>query len=270
LVPDELEKHLSAWGNPGMYRPRLDYAYAPWRRTSIYDLAPLRETLDELVDLDRLNYGGIRVAVGAIDVGTSEIKYFDNDEKKPLSFKHVMASGSLPPGFPMTKVEGESYWDGGLFENTPLSPALNLLEDLDKQKRELVVVELFPRQSPIPDDMADVVNRMLQLRYTNRLKLDAKFFEKFNNYIELVEEINKTGEEGDAIRKTKGYKDLQRYKRIDAASVILAQLPPELSNASDFSKASIEERIDAGYRDAIAQKIGEYTPAEEEVAKLTG
>ena len=269
LVPDELEKHLSAWGNPGMYRPRLDYAYAPWRRTSIYDLAPLRETLDELVDLDRLNYGAIRVAVGAIDVGTSEIKYFDNDEKKPLSFKHVMASGSLPPGFPMTKVEGESYWDGGLFENTPLSPALNLLEDLDKQKRELVVVELFPRQSPIPDDMADVVNRMLQLRYTNRLKLDAKFFEKFNNYIELVEEINKTGEEGDAIRKTKGYKDLQRYKRIDAASVILAQLPPELSNASDFSKASIEERIDAGYRDAIEQKIGEYTPAEEEVAKLT-
>jgi NTE family protein len=40
-----------------------------------------------------------------------------------LSFKHVMARGSLPPGFPMTKVEGNSYWDGGLFENTPLSPA---------------------------------------------------------------------------------------------------------------------------------------------------
>jgi NTE family protein len=273
LVPDELEKHLSAWGNPGMYRPRLDYAYAPWRRTSIYDLAPLRRTLAELVDLDKLNNGGIRVAVGAINVGTSDIKYFDNhddnDKKKPLSFEHVMASGSLPPGFPMTDVEGNSYWDGGLFENTPLSPALNLLEKLDREKRELIVVELFPRQSPIPDDMADVVNRMLQLQYTNRLKLDAKFFEKFNSYIELVEELNDTLEEDDPIRTTKGYKDLQRYKRIDAASVILAQLPPELSNASDFSKASIEERIDAGYRDAIAQKIGEYTPAEEEVAKLT-
>jgi NTE family protein len=268
LVPDELEKYLAAWGNPGMYRPRLDYAYAPWRRTSMYDLAPLRQTLAELVDLEKLNNGGIRVAVGAINVGTSEIKYFDNDKMR-LSFENVMASGSLPPGFPMTEVEGNSYWDGGLFENTPLSPALNLLEGLDKQKLELVVVELFPRQSPIPEDMADVVNRMLQLQYTNRLKLDAKFFEKFNSYIGLVEEINKTGEEGHAIRQTEGYKDLQRYKRIDAASVILAQLPPELSNASDFSKTSIEERIDAGYRDAIAQKIGEYTPAEEEVAKLT-
>ena len=268
FVPDELEKYLAVWGNPGMYRPRLDHAYAPWCRTSIYDLAPLRQTLAEMVDLEKLNNGGIRVAVGATNVGTSEIKYFDNDKVR-LSFENVMASGSLPPGFPMTKVEGNSYWDGGLFENTPLSPALNRLEELDKEKRELIVVELFPRQSPIPDDMADVVNRMLQLQYTNRLKLDGKFFAKYNSYIGLVEEINNTLEEEHPIRQTEGYKELQRYKRIDAASVIRAHLPPELSNASDFSKASIEKRIDAGYRDAIEQKIGEYTPAEEEVAKLT-
>jgi predicted acylesterase/phospholipase RssA len=210
------------------------------------------------------------VAVGATNVGTSEIKYFDNDKVR-LSFESVMASGSLPPGFPMTEVDGDCYWDGGLFENTPLSPALNRLEKLDKEKRELVVVELFPRQSPIPDDMADVVNRMLQLQYTNRLKLDGKFFEKFNSYIELVEAIDNSNlEEGDAIRQTEGYKDLKKYKKIDAASVISAHLPPELANASDFSKASIEGRIDAGYRDAIEQKIEEYTPAEEEIAKLTG
>jgi NTE family protein len=268
LVPDELEKNLAAWGNPGMYRPRLDYAYAPWRRTSIYDLAPLRQTLAELVDLEKLNNGGIRVAVGATNVGTSEIKYFDNN-KVQLSFENVMASGSLPPGFPMTEVDGNYYWDGGLFENTPLSPALNRLEELDKEKRELVVVELFPRQSPIPNDMADVVNRMLQLQYTNRLKLDGKFFEKFNNYIELIEEIDSTLKGDHPVRQTEGYKELQKYKRIDAASVICAHLPPELSNASDFSKASIEGRIDAGYRDAIEQKIEEYTPAEAQIAKLT-
>jgi len=268
FVPDELEKNLAAWGNPGMYRPRLDYAFAPWRRTSIYELAPLRQTLTEMVDLEKLNTDGIRVAVGATNVATSEIKYFDNAEQR-LSFENVMASGSLPPGFPMTEVDGDHYWDGGLFENTPLSPVLNRLEEVDKEKRELVVVELFPRESPIPGDMADVVNRMLQLQYTNRLKLDGKFFEKFNNYIELVEAIDNAHEEGDAIRQTEGYKDLKKYKRIDAASVIQAHLPPELANASDFSKASIEGRIEAGYRDAIEQKIEEYTPAEEQIAKLT-
>ena len=268
FVPDELEKNLAIWGNPGMYRPRLDYSYAPWRRTSIYDLEPLRETLTEMVDLEKLNNGPIRVAVGATNVGTSEIKYFDNDKMR-LSFENVMASGSLPPGFPMTEIDGECYWDGGLFENTPLSPALNRLEELDKEKRELVVVELFPRQSPIPDDMADVINRMLQLQYTNRLKLDGKFFEKFNNFIELVEQIDNTLEEDHPVRQSEGYKELHKYKRIDAASVIRAHLPPELANASDFSKASIEGRIEAGYRDAIEQKIEEYTPAEEEMAKLT-
>jgi NTE family protein len=267
FVPDELEKNLAAWGNPGMYRPRFDYAYAPWRRTSIYDLEPLRQTLTEMVDLEKLNNGGIRVAVGATNVGTSDIRYFDNDKVR-LSYENVMASGSLPPGFPMTEVDGDYYWDGGLFENTPLSPALNRLEELDKEKRELVVVELFPRESPIPDDLADVINRMLQLQYTNRLKLDGKFFEKFNSYIKLVEAID-TLEDGDAIRQTEGYKDLKKYKKIDAASVIRAHLPPELANAADFSKASIEGRIDAGYRDAIEQKIEEYTPAEGEIAKLT-
>ena len=31
-----------------------------------------------------------------------------------------MASGSLPPGFPATEIDGEYYWDGGLVSNTPL------------------------------------------------------------------------------------------------------------------------------------------------------
>src|ERR671910_478342 len=277
FVPRKFQQSLAVMGNPGMYQLRPQSLYAPLLSTSIYDTAPLRRTLAELVDLEKLNNGGIRVAVGATNVGTSDVKYFDNvvdnddvdNDEGQLSFEDVIASGSLPPGFPMTKVNGDYYWDGGLFENTPLSPALNRLEELDKEKRELVVVELFPRESPIPGDMADVINRMLQLQYTNRLKLDGKFFEKFNSFIGLLEEIDKTLDKERPIRKTEGYKELQEYKRIDAASVIRAHLPPELSNASDFSKASIEERIDAGYRDAIEQKIGEYTPAEEEVAKLT-
>ena len=267
FVPDELEKYLSAWGNPGMYRPRLDYPYAPWRRTSIYDLVPLRQTLAEMLDLEKLNNGGIRVAVGATNVGTSEIKYFDNDKQR-LSFENVMASGSLPPGFPMTEVDGDCYWDGGLYENTPLSPALNRLEEVDKEKRELVVIELFPREVPIPDNMPDVMNRMVQLQFTNRLKLDEKLFEKMNAFVELVEKIDETLPEDSDIRQDPGYKNLCKHKKIDAASIIRATLPHELTNAGDFSRASIEERIKAGYRDAMQQKIGEYTPTKKELARI--
>lgn len=252
-----------------MYQLRPESFFAPMLSTSIYDTAPLRRTLAELVDLEKLNNGGIRVAVGATNAGTSEVKYFDNDEKS-LSFDDVVASGSLPPGFPMTEVDGNYYWDGGLFSNTPLSPALNRLEEVDKDKRELVVIELFPQESPIPGNMQDVVNRMLQLQFTNRLKLDESLFEKFNAFIELVEQIDQSVDQDDPIRDTEGYKQLRRHKKIDAASIIRAILHSELTNAGDFSRASIEARIEAGYRDAIDQKTGEYTPTKKELERLNG
>jgi hypothetical protein len=37
---------------------------------------------------------------------------------------------------------------------------------------------------------------------------------------------------------------------------VTSSLPAALSNASDFSRASVEGRIQAGYDDAIAQGIG--------------
>ena len=107
--------------------------------------------------------------------------------------------------------------------------------------------------------MSDVVNRMLQLQFTNRLKLDEKLFEKFNAFIELVEQIDQSVDPDDPICDTEGYKNLRQHKKIDAASIIRASLHPELTNAGDLSKDSIEVRIEAGYQDAIDQRIGKYT-----------
>jgi NTE family protein len=271
FVPKVFQQSLAVMGNPGMYKLRPQSLYAPLLGTSIYDTAPLRRTLAELVDLRKLNDGGIRVAVGATNVGTSDVKYFDNivdNGEGRLSFEDVIASASLPPGFPMTNINGDYYWDGGLFSNTPLSPAINHLEELETDKRELVVIELFPREVPIPDNMSDVVNRMVQLQFTNRLKLDEKLFEKVNDFIELVERIDESVAPDDPIRQEEGYKNLRRHKRIDSASIIRANLRPELTNAGDFSKASIEERIEAGYQDAMEQRIGAYTPTKKELARV--
>src|SRR5918995_6614024 len=274
FVPKVFQQSLAVMGNPGMYQLRPEYFYAPLLSTSVYDTAPLRRTLAELVDLEKLNHGGIRVAVGATNVGTSDVKYFDNvvdkdvdNDEGRLSFEDVIASGSLPPGFPMTKVNGDYYWDGGLFSNTPLSPALNRLEEIETDKRELVVIELFPREIPLPDNLPDVMNRMVQLQFTNRLKLDEWLFETMNEFVELVERIDKSVDPDDPIRQEEGYKELRKHKKIDAASIIRANLHHELTNAGDFSKASIEERIEVGYRDAMEQKIGEYTPTKKELAR---
>ena len=39
--------------------------------------------------------------------------------------------------------------------------------------------------------------------------------------------------------------------------MVTSSLPPELSNAGDFSRSSIEARIRAGYEDAMEQGIGD-------------
>ena len=38
---------------------------------------------------------------------------------------HVMASGALPPAFPAVCIDGEPYWDGGIYSNTPIEVVLD-------------------------------------------------------------------------------------------------------------------------------------------------
>ena len=67
------------------------------------------------------------MAVCAANVATGELTTFDNREG--LSLDHIVASASFPPSYPMTAIDGQYYWDGGLVVNTPLSAAINLLEE---------------------------------------------------------------------------------------------------------------------------------------------
>ena len=115
-------------GQPGFFKPRFPSPlWSPFTgdaATSFYDTAPLQQTLERLVDFDRLNSGEVRVSVGAVNVRTGNLTYFDTAERR-LGPKHFMASGALPPGFPAVEIEGEHYWDGGVVSNTPLSRVLS-------------------------------------------------------------------------------------------------------------------------------------------------
>jgi len=258
FLPRAVEQSLAAFGNPGMYRFNPEMLLAPWAATSIYDTGPLRQTLVELVDLDKLNNGGIGVLVGAINVETALITYFDN-ASHDMTFDSVLASGSLPPGFPMTEIDGSHYWDGGLFSNTPFAPAINFLESCEPDNpqiyRELIVVELFPMTAPTPQTFTDVLNRIVQLEYTSRINLDKRLSNTIGGWIKLFDDIDAALDrspatsEVRAIRATKEYQDLRRHRRIDI-KVIPARLDGDLTNAGDFSRSSIEARIDAGSRDA--------------------
>ena len=119
---------IAALGAPGFFRPRVPSpvvwpAPSP-AQLSHYDVAPLKETLERLVDFDRLNSGESRLSVGAVNVRNGNFTYFDTTTHR-IDFRHIMASGSLPPGFPATEIDGEYYWDGGIVSNTPLQWVLD-------------------------------------------------------------------------------------------------------------------------------------------------
>jgi NTE family protein len=259
-LPASVDRSLAAFGNPGMYRLAPGLFVAPWLQTSLYDTTPLRETLAELVDPVRLNGEAPRVVVGATNVGTGEMEFFDRDRPGGLSIEHVVASGSLPPGFPATEIDGSTYWDGGLFSNTPLSPAIHALEraaggDRDVE-RELIVVELFGMRAPVPRTMPEVLSRMVALQYTSRLTLDAHFFATISGVVDLVDQIEAELSPDSPVRADPIYRWARSLRRIDHLNVVTSSLPPELSNASDFSRATVEARIAAGHADAVAQGIG--------------
>ena len=164
---------VAMWGVPGMASPRwMPLAFAPAGTpdaTSFYDTAPLRETLDALVDWRLLNDGPVRFSVGAVDVESGNFAYFDNREGEwagRIDARHVMASGALPPGFPAVEIDGRHYWDGGLVSNTPLQHVL------DNARGDALVfqVDLFPAQGALPGRISDVWSRNKDIQYSSRTR----------------------------------------------------------------------------------------------------
>jgi NTE family protein len=73
-----------------------------------YSTQPLEETLGDLVEFSLINSGKTRLTVGAANVRTSAMRYFDSRDTE-ISVKHIMASGALPPAFPAVRIDGELY-----------------------------------------------------------------------------------------------------------------------------------------------------------------
>jgi NTE family protein len=134
--------------------------------TSFYDTAPLRRTLERLVDFDLLNSGKVRVSVGAVNVRNANLVYFDTAERR-LRPEHFLASGALPPGFPSIEIDGEYYWDGGMVSNTPLSRVLS-----NETPRDTLTfqVDLWSAKGRLPYDLMDVSSRQKDIQYSSRTR----------------------------------------------------------------------------------------------------
>lgn len=153
-------------GQPGFFSPRAisPYFASPGPgATSFYDTMPLYETLRQVVDFKHLNSQGVRLSVGATDVESGELHFFDSHKMQgQFGPEHVVASSSLPPGFPATKIGGRHYWDGGCVSNSPLEA---LLDETTAGNAVIFVIDLWHAAGPAPETMEAVSWRMKQIRY---------------------------------------------------------------------------------------------------------
>jgi NTE family protein len=161
---------IAAMGIPGFFTPRLISPFL-WpagsaEAMSFYDTTPLRNTLERLVDFDLINAKKVRFGVGAVNIRTGRLRFFDN-ARETIGPEHVMASGALPPGLPPVEIDGEAYWDGGLVSNTPLDHVL------DKGRHDDLVifqVDLFNSEGEVPRNILESTEREKEIRFASRTR----------------------------------------------------------------------------------------------------
>jgi len=259
--PPEQQATFSIFGNPRFWRVRHDLlGYRKW--TSFCDVSPMRETLAEVCDFDQLNDANhIRVAVTATNVQTGDQVSFANFVANPdslhyvtprilrvsLTPDHILASGSLPPGFPMTLIDGVSYWDGGLFDNTPIEPLLDLLNADELDNLPIFIVNLFATHSNPPSDLREVQERMLEISFESRFLLaHADADGSLTEFTRTVEEIARDLPADSPARQRESFRRLVRFRALKNIRVIEAEHAP-MTGGMDFSAHGVRTRFKSGY-----------------------
>ncbi len=238
-------------GQPEFFRPRFP---GPWfsapgsqGATSYYDTAPLRETLNELVDFDLINSSALRFSVGAVNVATGNFAYFDNTREK-IRPEHIMASGALPPAFPMVRIGNDHYWDGGLVSNTPLQ---YLLDHEDGLNALVFQVDLFNARGTLPRDILEVFDRMKDILYSSRTRHNTDVFRRVHAWkTRLRAALLKMPQELMTAEDERMLEELEHQPEMTILQLIYQQQAFE-GHAKDFefSAASMREHWDSGYED---------------------
>jgi len=238
------------FGQPGFFAPRPPlYWFSPDQYVSYYVTSSLKQTLERHVDFDRINRTkDTRLSVGAVNVRTAQFSYFDS-EKMTIRPEHVMASGALPPAFPPVEIDGEQYWDGGLFSNTPLQ---YMVDYSPRRSRLIFQVDLFPAHGRLPKNLDEVNERDKDVRYSSRTRLTTDMLREKHDVRHAINELHKILPAD--IANTEQAKRLYEYGCVTEMDVVqLIYRPSEPQGALkdfQFGRSNMEARWQQGLADA--------------------
>ncbi len=244
-------------GVPNFFTPRWGlppYGPADWPAnwTSCYDMTPMKALLAKYVDFAALKDSPVRLLISAVNVMTAALDVFDSyvDDLTP---DHVLASGSLPPGFPWTLVDGKPYWDGGIISNSPLD---FVIDRCGPDGKRVFIVDLFSGERALPTNMLEVLARRDEIVYAEQVLSDLRHRETVEAYRRLIDHIlaQITPDESGRIKRIPAYIQLMG----DGAATTITRFMragrarEHSSRDYDFSDMAIEANQAEGY--AVARK----------------
>jgi NTE family protein len=241
-----------AAGASGFFTPRFPM---PWlhlpgtlEATSTYDTGPLKATLEQLIDFDRINTNRMRLSVGAVNVRSGNFVYFDT-ATHTIGPQHIMASAALPPGFPAIEIEGEHYWDGGLVSNTPLEWLVHNNPYLDTLAFQ---VDLWNSRGELPRTFAEVATRQKEIQYSSRSRAGTDSFKYVQGLrramADLLEKLPEDLQNGPEAQLLRPVAERRVYSIVHL--IYRARNYEGHSKDYDFSRNSMQEHWRAGYDDA--------------------
>ena len=257
-VPYEgLQRALSSlqslvFGVPHFFRPRwFEPVFTPGQLlthwTSFYDPSPVKDTLGKYVAFDKLRDGPVRLVLTAVDAETGKLVIFDSFVEE-ITPEHILASGSLPPGFPWTTIEGKHYWDGGLVSNSPLDQVVEVSGLTDKN---IYIVNLWQAQRALPQSIPEVVARRDEILFAERVRRNIRTWEYIDDYRRLVEEIisNLDPKIAEQIKRRPHY--IETVGEAGPLSITRITREPvegvSISRDYEFSRKTVDQYIAQGY-----------------------
>jgi NTE family protein len=238
------------FGQPGFFAPRPPQEwFLTDKCVSYYNTSRLKATLERLIDFDRINDAKeMRLSVGAVNVRTSHFAYFDSEDVK-IRPEHVMASGALPPGFPPIEIDGEQYWDGGLFSNTPLQ---YMVDYYPRRSRLIFQIDVFPAHGRLPTNLDEVNEREKDVRYASRTMFTTDTLREKHDVRHAINELHKLLPA--ELANTTQAKRLYEHGCVTVMDIVqLIYRPNEPQGAHkdfEFSRSTMEARWQQGLADA--------------------
>jgi NTE family protein len=242
-------------GIPGFFTPNPaalagTQAQVGVESASYYDTAPLRDTLAALVDFDHLAEGHVRLTVGAVGVASGEMHYFDSRDRR-LGVEHILASCALPPAFAAVRIDGEAFWDGGVYSNTPLEAVMD-----DKPRRDALIfaVNVWQPHGPEPGSIWQVMGRQKEIQYASRSDSHVARQQQIHRLRHVIREMQRCLPAG--TRETPRVKALAAWgcaTTMHVVRLLAPRLPGEDHTKDiDFTAAGVQARWQAGLKDARA------------------